>query len=182
MKTGELMKAGLSEIFAALSGITSAAVTRSQNGHQIKEDALVARGVESAHMSYSMKCDLVQNPSPKQQEKLAQAALKFLKSTGSILVWYEGVVLSHPGGNEGKSVRDVLLHIEDILEREKHAAKRPEETLVRDGVFVGKINADYLPGHGRRSTVHAEDTNFAKRGSKKTYAWERRAPAPSPLA
>ena len=179
-------KAPLSEIFAALTGLTCAAVAIVEKGADSKEDALADLGSRAALKSQDMKSELFSNKDAEAQECMGQGAMQFLEAGAWILVWYPDLLLKMPwSSNKGKSTKVLLAHIENMIEREKCDGARPIEKVKADaGGRVAAFNASYLPrskSYGRQDTPEnvSEDTEFSpsQRGRRKNYAWSKPAPA-----
>ncbi len=139
-------KAPLSEIFAALSGVTCAAIAivRGTTG-LTKEDALGDAGYQAASKSYDIKAALIHKKDAVTQEFLAKDALQFLDASASVLCWYPDVRLMTPKGTRGKSTKELLAHIEDMLEREKSDGPRVIEKFNETGDVKTPFQAAYLP-------------------------------------
>ncbi len=145
-------KAPLSEIFVAMSGVTSAGI----GGVQLEGVA-----GDMAGFSYDLRTALYQaSPSRKAEiyEGVAQKALAKLKSVQPKLLDHANVVLMDPPkgkvGSKGTTQKrggtalDVSAHIDSILERETvKGAVRAEEKLNVSGVFPQPFKADYMPEH-----------------------------------
>jgi hypothetical protein len=174
-------KAPLSEIFAALAGLTCAAVAIVKKGADSKEDALADLGSRAALKSQDMKNELFSNKDAGGQEYLAKDAMQFLETGARILVWYPHLLLRAPWSvNKGKTTRVLLAHIENMIEREKGDGARPIEKVKTDaGGRVAAFNASYLPRPQRLQEKEnvLEDTEFSpsQGGRRKNYAWSRRA-------
>ena len=94
-----------------------------------------------------------------------------------------------PKGTPGGTLKDVVLHIDEILKREAIGGDRPS-VKVYNGNLQGKFHAAYLPKIRKgdlAEEVFEDDEDImpgAKvkaapgRGRRKSYAWSRRAPAP----
>jgi hypothetical protein len=136
-----VLKASIGELLAALSGINCAGVTVVKNGADTKKDPIASIGYEAAKMTYSMRNEL--GSRSMDPDMAAFRITEFLSSAREVLVAHENTVLSLPTGTLGGTLKDVVLHIDEILKREAIGGDRPAVKFY-NGNLQGKFHAAYM--------------------------------------
>lgn len=136
------MKASLSEIFAAMKGITCAGVSLAKKGEDTKVNPVANLACESASLQYDTLCHIIR--SPERAEIATVKTLKFLEKAIPILEQRPDLFLEFVDGRRGGRVEALLAHISNILEREGDA--RPRAVVKIENNKLAKVfKAAYLP-------------------------------------
>ncbi|MFA5593445.1 MAG: hypothetical protein WC989_09060 [Micavibrio sp.] len=148
------MKAGLSEIYAALNGVVFAGVSVCRDGHDTKEHPVADLAVWAASLAYDTRSHLARSQEATQTaEKTAQNIIAFLEAALPVMEDYRNVVLQEPSRNlVGGTLADVSSHIQEILRREGGISilDRPADKLKMDGSVLKPYMANYLPVKAER--------------------------------
>jgi hypothetical protein len=153
-------KPGLSEIFAAMAGVTAAGITiaRTWDGSgKAPLHPLADYGTKSAKLCFDSGARLLASgAAEKTQEAVALNCLSFLEEAALHLEPYESVVLTGvvgPGDHGmifkiGGTVRDVLMHIRDLVHAERTGiGERAAVSYNYQGKHEPVFPAPYLPDY-----------------------------------
>lgn len=141
------MKASLSEIFAAMRGITCAGVAVTKRGADTKTNPIAKLGCESAGLQYDILCNISAHTedlkTPAYLDKMAGKGLRFLEKSLPVLKARPDLVIESVDGRRGGMVLRILQHTQDILSRESDEGERPV-VVVKNGKLAD-VFAPYLP-------------------------------------
>lgn len=154
-------KASMSEIFAAMSGVTCAGVTLVMlKKENLANHPVAILGLESAKLRWDIGSMIFRAGGPRRnpdkEEEGVEIFLEFLKRANVAIKKYPDVQLFMPlAKTPGGNLKDVSAHIEDILHREMIGiSNRPKSVIVIENSTYGRFPAHYLP--------KAQKADFAK--------------------
>lgn len=136
------MKASLSEIFAAMKGITCAGVSLAKKGEDTKANPVAELGYESAALQYDTLCHIIERP--ERAEIATRKTLQFLEKALPILEQRPNLFLEFVNGSRGGQVKALVDHIQNILEREGDAQAR-STVQIKNNRLAKVFQASYLP-------------------------------------
>lgn len=136
------MKASLSEIFAAMKGITCAGVSLAKKGEDTKANPVAELGYESAVLQYDTIFHITERP--ERAEIATRKTLQFLEKALPILERRPNLFLEFVNGSRGGRVKALVDHIQNILEREDDAQAR-STVQIKNNRLAKAFQAPYLP-------------------------------------
>lgn len=181
------MKAKLSEMFAALQGITRLGIPfvkpGADKGAVIPD--IVALSYQSTSLHHENQVLVMESLDGRldKQERAAQLSLKFLEEAYSVLLRYPDLPIESLDGRKGGVAADIAFHIQEMLTREQTQTPRVLEKVLNSKI-KDAFAAEYLPKGEPvvKERPDYEEVEGADEMPPPKKAGRPRAKAPAPAA
>jgi len=173
MSINKSKKAGLGEIFAAMSGITEAAITVVNLGESSRSHPLSALSYNASFLQSDAKIALIATTFAEKftkntailQDQWAKKCLSFLADSVTTLGAHSETRLSKPHSKTlGGSCADLCSHIQDMIARENDATERHIVPIKVGGRPIDSVDMPYLAGAAKYTGGDDQPAPKKKRG------------------